>query len=189
MAWRLVGAKPLAIIWTNAGILSIGPLGTNFSGILSEINVFSFKKMHLKCHLRNGPQWVYGTLLSTNGFSSMCQLSVEKLQKIEIWFFYCLRKIQQKCTYICMSMKTHSSAGVVLARQAYLEVCCTPAHQNTSRDWYWSITSNGDTYIRHLYTPLQANIIFSQETKWYNRLVKKRVLYSMTVITKCCNTV
>ena len=37
-----------AIIWTNAGILLIEPLGTNFSGILSEIHPFSFKKIHLK---------------------------------------------------------------------------------------------------------------------------------------------
>ena len=37
-----------AIIWTNAGILLIGPLGTNFSEILLEIHAFSFKKMHLK---------------------------------------------------------------------------------------------------------------------------------------------
>ena len=37
-----------AIIWTNAGILLIGPLGTNFRGILSEIHTFSFKKMHFK---------------------------------------------------------------------------------------------------------------------------------------------
>ena len=37
-----------AIIWTNAGILLIGPLGTNFSGILIEIHTFSYKKMHLK---------------------------------------------------------------------------------------------------------------------------------------------
>ena len=36
-----------AIIWTNAGILLIGPLGTNFSEILIEIQTFSFKKMHL----------------------------------------------------------------------------------------------------------------------------------------------
>ena len=33
-----------AIIWTNAGVLLIGPLGTNFSEILT----FSFKKMRLK---------------------------------------------------------------------------------------------------------------------------------------------
>ena len=37
-----------AIIWTNVGILLIGPLGTNFSEILIAIHKFSFKKMHLK---------------------------------------------------------------------------------------------------------------------------------------------
>ena len=37
-----------AIIWTNAGILLIGPLGINFNEMLIEINIFSFKKMHLK---------------------------------------------------------------------------------------------------------------------------------------------
>ena len=37
-----------AIIWTNAGILLIWPLGTNFSEILIEIQTFSLKKMRLK---------------------------------------------------------------------------------------------------------------------------------------------
>ena len=37
-----------AIIWTNAGILLIRTLGTNFSEILGEIHSFSFSKMHLK---------------------------------------------------------------------------------------------------------------------------------------------
>ena len=37
-----------AIIWTNAGILLTGPLGTNLSEILIEILRFSFKKMCLK---------------------------------------------------------------------------------------------------------------------------------------------
>ena len=41
-----------AIIWTNAGILLIGPLGTNFSEILIEIHTFSFKKMHFKMSSR-----------------------------------------------------------------------------------------------------------------------------------------
>ena len=48
-----------AIIWTNAGILLIRPLETNFSEILIEIHTFSFKKIHLKmssgkCH----PFWL-----------------------------------------------------------------------------------------------------------------------------------
>ena len=37
-----------AIIWTNSGLLLIGPLATNFSEILIEILTFSFKKMRLK---------------------------------------------------------------------------------------------------------------------------------------------
>ena len=37
-----------AIIWTNAGILLIGPWGTNFSELLIGIHTFSFKKIPLK---------------------------------------------------------------------------------------------------------------------------------------------
>ena len=36
-----------AINWTNARILLIGLLGTNFNRILIEINTFSFKKMSI----------------------------------------------------------------------------------------------------------------------------------------------
>ena len=37
-----------AIIWANDGILSIGPLATNFNVIVIEIHTFSFKKIHFK---------------------------------------------------------------------------------------------------------------------------------------------
>ena len=40
--------RRLAIIWTNAGILLIEPLGTNFSEISIKILTFSFTKMRLK---------------------------------------------------------------------------------------------------------------------------------------------
>ena len=43
-----------AIIRTNAGILLIRPLGTNFSEFLVEILIFSFKKMRLKV---SSPKW------------------------------------------------------------------------------------------------------------------------------------
>ena len=61
--WNLIGAwgdvaglfvnsfslgQHQAIIWTNAGILIIGTLRTNFSEILSESHTFLFKKMLLK---------------------------------------------------------------------------------------------------------------------------------------------
>ena len=50
MVCHLDGTKPLhqAIIWTSAGILSIWPIGTNFSEISIDIDIFSFKKIHLK---------------------------------------------------------------------------------------------------------------------------------------------
>ena len=44
----LLPGRRQAIIWTNAGILLIGPVGTNFSEILIEIYTFSFKKVRLK---------------------------------------------------------------------------------------------------------------------------------------------
>ena len=37
-----------AIIWTKAGILLIGPLGSNFSEILIDIYIFSVKKIPFK---------------------------------------------------------------------------------------------------------------------------------------------
>ena len=44
----LAPGRRQTIIWTNDGILLIGPLGTNLSEILIGIQAFSFKKMHLK---------------------------------------------------------------------------------------------------------------------------------------------
>ena len=44
-----------AIIWTNAGILLIGPSGSYFSKIVLEAQAFSFKKMHLKMPAKGRP--------------------------------------------------------------------------------------------------------------------------------------
>ena len=55
-----------AIIWTNAGILLIGPLGTNFSEILIEIYIFSFKKMHFKMSSGNSQPFCFGLNVLTN---------------------------------------------------------------------------------------------------------------------------
>ena len=42
------------IVWTNAGLLLSGPLGTNFSEILTDFHRFWFKKMHPK---RSSANW------------------------------------------------------------------------------------------------------------------------------------
>ena len=50
------------IIWINGGILVIGPVGINFSGILSEIHTFLFEKMHFKTSSANGGYFVSASM-------------------------------------------------------------------------------------------------------------------------------
>ena len=57
-----------AIIWSNAGILLIGPLGTNFSEIVIEMLTFSFKKMRLKVSSVKRRPFCLGLNVLTNDF-------------------------------------------------------------------------------------------------------------------------
>ena len=59
-----------AIIWTNAGILLIGTLGTNFSEILIRIQTFSYMKMHLKMSSVKWRPFCLGLNVLTNGDQS-----------------------------------------------------------------------------------------------------------------------
>ena len=63
-----------AIMWTNAGILLIGPLGINFSDILIEIHIFSFEKIHLKMSYAKANQWHYMVVMVTQiaGEKTVC---------------------------------------------------------------------------------------------------------------------
>ena len=71
-----------AIIWTNAGILLIRPLGTNFSQILSEIQTFSFKKIHLKMSSGKCRPFCLGpNVLTTNNKITVISMSYFHNQK------------------------------------------------------------------------------------------------------------
>ena len=77
-----------AIIRTNAGILLIGPLGTNFSEISIEIHILSFKKMHLK--------------MSSGKWRPFC-LGLNVLSEMEAW-------ISNHSSVFCgMSLLIHAS--------------------------------------------------------------------------------
>ena len=67
-----------AIIWTNAGILLIGPLGTNFSEILIEILTFSFKNMHLKVSSAKQRPFCLGLNVLTHGSQNISVQPVVK---------------------------------------------------------------------------------------------------------------
>ena len=60
-----------AIIWTNAGISLIGPLGTNFSEISTEIITFSFKKMYLKVSSAKWRPFSLGLNVLSNSLSKL----------------------------------------------------------------------------------------------------------------------
>ena len=60
-----------AIILTNAGILLIGPLGTNFSGILIKIQAFSFKKKRLKVSSVKWRPFCLGPNVLTHQYNSI----------------------------------------------------------------------------------------------------------------------
>ena len=51
-----------AIIWTNAGILLIGPLATNCNEIFIEIHIFSLRNSIWKCRLENGIHFVSASM-------------------------------------------------------------------------------------------------------------------------------
>ena len=88
-----------AIIWTNAEILLIRPLGRNFSEILIGIQTFSFKKMYLKmlsakwrpfCLGLNVLRLWFTVVLCCQvwtcwGQQPVCQLDFESLGAVLIW--------------------------------------------------------------------------------------------------------
>ena len=86
-----------AIIWANAGILSIGHLGINFSEISMEIQTFSLWKMRLKS---SSAKWRPSCL----GFNVLTHWGLK-----QNWLIFCRRYLQAhflvwkfSCLKICV---------------------------------------------------------------------------------------
>ena len=87
-----------AIIWTNAGMLLIGPLGTNFNEIFIEIYTFSLKKMHLQLssgewrsfflglNVLNVSHFVQDSILTHMCIIPLCQLTADFSSYFASWF-------------------------------------------------------------------------------------------------------
>ena len=73
-----------AVIWTNAGMLLIGPLGTDFSEILNQIYAFSFKKMDSKMSSAKWRPFCFGLNVMMYGLEWRTIYVVMKV------FFWCL---------------------------------------------------------------------------------------------------
>ena len=77
-----------AIIETNAGILLIEPLGTNFSERLIGIQAFSFKKMHLKMSSAKWRPFCLGliVLILSSKHRDHCNKPIN-CHKLKIWSY------------------------------------------------------------------------------------------------------
>ena len=95
----LLPIKHQAIIWTCAGLLSIGHLGTNFGEILIKIKNFVLTKMHLKMLSAQrhpfcpGGRWVNTCLLSEHLWPYLSVMTGRERvawSKMKITAFNCL---------------------------------------------------------------------------------------------------
>ena len=104
--------RPQVIIWTNAGILLIGPLRTNFSEISIEIHIFSFKKMHLKMSSGNWQPSCVGlnVLMTWKMVGKTCKISlvISNCKKNLNWWIWPIapnncKIVQMKMQYISVA--------------------------------------------------------------------------------------
>ena len=83
-----------AIIWTNAGILLIGPLGTNLSENLIEIITFSWEKMRLKVSSAKWRPFCLGLIvlihLCERDYSIGTEINLVQVKQLGKWFTWIL---------------------------------------------------------------------------------------------------
>ena len=107
-----------AIIWTNAGFLLNGPLGTNFSEILIEIHTFSFKKMHWKMSSGKWRPFCLGLnvlirevrINSLKPRKNICRYENKLYFMILSNFFICLAKF---CLNVCLGVSLFTHWGKI----------------------------------------------------------------------------
>ena len=101
-----------AIIWTNAGILLIGPLGTYFSEILTGIQTFSFKKMYLKMSSAKWCPFCLGLNVLMRLWQTCDEEYSEKRTMSVVQSYYNLRKLPRATTNV---QKNKSYVGLFIS--------------------------------------------------------------------------
>ena len=108
------------IIWTNAGILLIGPLVTNFSQILNEVHIFSLKKMHFKMSSGKWRPFCFGLNVLIGSLSSVTAAVIQRVWSAD-GAIYQLHKIKGHIfldTGVGRSRVEGRTASLVTARAA-----------------------------------------------------------------------
>ena len=140
-----------AIIWTNAGILLIGPLGTNFSEMLIDIHIFSSKKIHLK--MSSGKWRPFCLGLNVFIHADFCiwvihsmrqilsqQILYNRYRNVQNYFTYSMFSHEESISIlmnITNSNKVWPSSSLLVVRcqkKGYFDIRYHP--QNLSSQWF-----------------------------------------------------
>ena len=137
-----------AIIWTDVGILLIGPLGTNFSEIVIKIHTTSSKKMHMK---------MWSAKWRTFCLSLSVLRSIHKVRKLLLW-----------CTIIWFTYVNNptSSEWNNDLNQNFIRWICWLHSQNLM--FFKALNKSYDSLSLFLYT-FTFKILLSYNTVWKNK--------------------
>ena len=131
-----------AIIWTNAGILSIGLLGTKFSEILIEIFTFSLKKIHLK--MSSGKWWPFCAGLNVLRLMCWRNKKVIKIMTCHLVMAYYLNQCYLIISWTIVKKHHGRHAGNL-----------NPSYAGTRIFWInWVTNISDDVLVKH-------NFVFS----------------------------
>ena len=128
-----------AIIWTNSGILLIGPLGTNFSDILIEIHTFSFTQMRFKLSSGKWRPFCLGLNVLTHillvshicvhelgqhGFRWWLIACLTLCHYLNQWWLIVLWTLRNKCQWNSnQNTKLLINENAFLSRGKWVEIC------------------------------------------------------------------
>ena len=173
-----------AIIWTNAGILLIGPVWTNFSEILIEIYTFSLKKMRLKISFAKWRPCSLGLnvlMLSSNAQDCLwgnaasqifpCLSGLVTIAFCKTWpIFTVLRhgglisstwSILRRIDHIRNGKTLHQKLGNTLS---VLRIHSTPIHSIVQYDHCWCNIE----YIKQMFVKIATSVIYSTGAPFTN---------------------
>ena len=127
-----------AIIWTNAGILLIGTLGTKFSETLIETHTFSFKKMHLQMSSGKWRPFCLGLNLLTHwGRDKIDAISQTTFSSAFSWMkMYEFRLIFHWNLFLRVPLTICKSPGCT--KIIYRKICNISWNQITKLKWFSS---------------------------------------------------
>ena len=123
-----------AIIWTIAGILLIGPLGTNFSEILIGIQTFSFKIMRLKVSSAKWRPFCLG-LNELMKVSTCCDV----FKSVSCWPGLS-HSSKRSMSWWCVSRRISIWTNGVLVEPNHMEM-----HKNSSHNFASKVNTNNAT--------------------------------------------